>query len=381
MKIMYLARRPVPSVNANSVQIVTMCEALAELGHEVALVAQPGDAPADTLFERYGIRRSFTVRTLPDSGGRTLPKWRYLAELRRLIRSELANLYYGRDIWSLWLVARSGKPLVYEAHVSPPGRTLRGRLLARLFAKPNFSHLVCVTTTLADLYRERYPQLAGKSVIVAPNAAAEIVDEPAPSAWPGRDGRLQAGFVGRPYPGKGIEMIVGAAGRLPEVDFHIVGAHRSAVGWVRADIPGNVHFHGYQPHAALGGFYRRFDVALAPYGQRVLNASRQESAAITSPLKLGEYLAAGLPTVVSDLPGVRDMLTDPEAAILIPPGDLEALVEALRRAHDPNLRRRVGAAARREYLRHHTAAARARKILGRWADDPARLSPRVSECA
>jgi glycosyltransferase involved in cell wall biosynthesis len=378
---MYLARRPVPSVNANSVQIVTMCEAMAELGHEVALVAQPGDAPAGTLFERYGVGQSFTVRTLPRFGGRTLPKWRYLAELRRLIRSEPMDLYFGRDIWSLRLVARSGKPLVYEAHVSPPGPTLRGRLLAQLFAEPNFSHLVCVTTTLADMYREHYPQLAGKPVIVAPNAAADISEGPAPTRWPGRDGRLQAGFVGRPYPGKGIEMIVEAAGRLPQVDFHIVGAHRSAVGWVRAEIPGNVHFHGYQPHAALGGFYRRFDVALAPYGSRVLNASRQESAAITSPLKLGEYLAAGLPTVVSDLPGVRDMLADPGAAILIPPGDVEALVEALRRAHDPSLRRCVAAAARQEYLEHHTAAARARKILGPWADDPARSSSRVSECA
>jgi glycosyltransferase involved in cell wall biosynthesis len=381
MKIMYLARRPVPSVNANSVQIVTMCEAFAKLGHEVALVAQPGDAAADTLFERYGIQRSFSVRTLPNSGGGTLPKWRYLAELRQLIRSEPADLYFGRDIWSLRLVARSGKPLVYEAHVAPPGPTLRGRLLGQLFAKPDFSHLVCVTTTLADMYRAQFPQLAGKPVIVAPNAAADISEGPAPGSWPGRNGRLQAGFVGRPYPGKGIEMIVEAAGRLPEVDFHVVGAHRSAVGWVRAGIPGNVHFHGYQPHAALGGFYRRFDVALAPYGSQVLNASRQESAAITSPLKLGEYLAAGLPTVVSDLPGVRDMLNNPEAAILIPPGSVEALVEALRRAHDPGLRREVGAAARHEYLKHHTAAARARKVLGRWANDPARLSPRVSECA
>ncbi|WP_294173308.1 glycosyltransferase family 4 protein, partial [uncultured Sphingomonas sp.] len=239
MKIMYLARRPVPSVNANSVQIVTMCEAMAKLGHEVTLVAQPGDAPADTLFERYGIQRSFSVRTLPDSGGGTLPKWRYLAELRQLIRSEPADLYFGRDIWSLRLVARSGKPLVYEAHVSPPGPTLRGRLLDQLLARPNFSHLVCVTTTLADVYRKQYPQLAGKPVIVAPNAAADISKCAAPTAWPGREGRLQAGFVGRPYPGKGIEMIVEAAGRLPEVDFHIVGARRSAVGWVRMDIPGN----------------------------------------------------------------------------------------------------------------------------------------------
>lgn len=371
---MYLARRPIPSRNANSVQIVTMCEAFANIGHQVTLVGQPGDAPAELLYERYGVSRTFAVQTLPRSDGRGLPKWRYLAALKPLIRSTPIDLYFGRDIWSLVMASRTGKPVIYEAHVIPPDRSLRSRLLARLFAKPNFAHLVCVTSTLAELYRAQFPELAGKRIIVAPNAAAEPRADLAVTGWPGREGVLQAGFVGRPYPGKGIELIVEAAAQLGDVDFHIVGAARTEIGWIEREVPANVYFHGYQPHSALAGYYRHFDVALAPYRARVLNASSQESAAITSPLKLIEYLAAGLPSVVSDLPGVRDMIADPEAALLVPPDDVGRLVAAIRRLQDPAERQRVGAAARREYLGRHTATARARAVLGELAREPVKES-------
>jgi glycosyltransferase involved in cell wall biosynthesis len=174
---------------------------------------------------------------------------------------------------------------------------------------------------------------------------------------------LQVGFVGRPYPGKGIEMLIEAARRMRSIDVHIIGASRKEMDWLGSPIPSNVYFHGFRPHAELKGIYKRFDVAAAPYGAKVLNASSQESAAITSPLKLIEYMAAGLPIVVSDLPGVRDMIAARDVAILIPPGDADALVSALKRLKDPAVRQRMGAAARKEYLERHTAEARAYKVL------------------
>jgi glycosyltransferase involved in cell wall biosynthesis len=97
-----------------------------------------------------------------------------------------------------------------------------------------------------------------------------------------------------------------------------------------------------------------------------MNASRVESAAITSPLKLLEYMAAGLPSIVSDLPGVRDIVADDqeEVTLLVPPGDERAFVDALRRlTRDADLRRKMGIAARARYLERHTVLARARAVL------------------
>ncbi len=60
----------------------------------------------------------------------------------------------------------------------------------------------------------------------------------------------------------------------------------------------NVHFLGRKPYAELPAYCRGFDVALMPFkvNELTLNAN---------PLKVREYLAAGLPCVSTDLPEVR----------------------------------------------------------------------------
>jgi glycosyltransferase involved in cell wall biosynthesis len=60
----------------------------------------------------------------------------------------------------------------------------------------------------------------------------------------------------------------------------------------------NIHFLGRKPYASLPGYCRAFDVALNPFkvNELTLNAN---------PLKVREYLAAGLPVVSTDIPEVR----------------------------------------------------------------------------
>jgi glycosyltransferase involved in cell wall biosynthesis len=66
-----------------------------------------------------------------------------------------------------------------------------------------------------------------------------------------------------------------------------------------------------------------------------------------SPLKLAEYLAAGLPVVAPRAGQLAERLTDGVDAVLVDPGDTDALVEALRRLRDdPAARARLGVAAR-----------------------------------
>ena len=365
MKIAYLARRPIPSVHAHAVQIVKMCEAFGQLGHEVVLYATLGDEDASRVFDRYGVGETFRIESF-----RRRMKWlkkpRFIAWLlgRPFVRQ--ADLFFGRDIASLAAASLLGQPVIYEAHAIPPVGSSRWRLLGFLFGRKNFSRLICVTSTLAELHRQQFPALSGKPVIVAPNGAADIPPDAPKLDWPGRAGALQIGFVGRPFPGKGIETMVNAASSLPEVDFHVVGAEAADLAWIDSPVPPNLHLHGYRKHGELGAFYRRFDVAAAPYGAKVMNASRVESAAITSPLKLLEYMAAGLPSIVSDMPGVRDILgDDADVAILVPPGDDRAFIAAVARlAGDPALRESMGRAARARFLERHTMTARARQVLG-----------------
>jgi glycosyltransferase involved in cell wall biosynthesis len=67
----------------------------------------------------------------------------------------------------------------------------------------------------------------------------------------------------------------------------------------------------------------------------------------TSPLKLFDYMAAGVPIVASDLPALREVLRHEENALLARPGDPDAFAAAVRRLlADPVLAARLGRQAR-----------------------------------
>lgn len=63
------------------------------------------------------------------------------------------------------------------------------------------------------------------------------------------------------------------------------------------DVP-NVHFLGRKPYAELPAYCKGFDVALNPFAINELTLA-------ANPLKVREYLAAGLPVVSTDIPEVR----------------------------------------------------------------------------
>jgi glycosyltransferase involved in cell wall biosynthesis len=62
----------------------------------------------------------------------------------------------------------------------------------------------------------------------------------------------------------------------------------------------NVHLLGKRPYETLPAYCKAFDVAILPF---VVNTLTR----FANPLKLREYLAAGLPVVSSDLPEVRSL--------------------------------------------------------------------------
>jgi glycosyltransferase involved in cell wall biosynthesis len=81
-------------------------------------------------------------------------------------------------------------------------------------------------------------------------------------------------------------------------------------------------------------------VVVAPFLHTAMTESH------TSPLKAFEAMAAGRPIVASALPSSREFLRDGENALLVPPGDAEALAAALRRVlGDPGLAERLARSA------------------------------------
>src|SRR5262249_55329491 len=83
-----------------------------------------------------------------------------------------------------------------------------------------------------------------------------------------------------------------------------------------------------------------------------------------SPLKVYEYMAAGLPVVASRLGQLEELIRHGINGLLCPPGDAAALAAALAGLRaDPGLRRRLGETARATVLRQHTWEAAVGRIL------------------
>ena len=117
------------------------------------------------------------------------------------------------------------------------------------------------------------------------------------------------------------------------------------------------------PHQ-VPGLLASMDVAVAPY-PKLANF-------YFSPLKVYEYMAAGLPVVASRIGQLTQVLRHEETGLLCPPGDAAALAAALERLRcDPALRKRLGAAARATALKKHTWDAVARRILSLATRQPA----------
>jgi glycosyltransferase involved in cell wall biosynthesis len=86
---------------------------------------------------------------------------------------------------------------------------------------------------------------------------------------------------------------------------------------------------------------RDADVALLPLAEGIV------ARCFTSPLKLFDYLAAGLPIVAVDYPTIREILRDGENCLLVAPNDPAALATAIRRLlADRVLASRLGQQAR-----------------------------------
>jgi glycosyltransferase involved in cell wall biosynthesis len=192
---------------------------------------------------------------------------------------------------------------------------------------------------------------------VVPNGVDINVFRPRPQ----REARAELGLaagpvfvaVGRLNYEKGMHHAVLALRELPEQSANarlIVvgeGAEREPLERLAQSLglDGRVIFVGAQPHEALARYLAASDVFVFP-------TERAEAA----PLVLPQAMACGLAVVASDIGGITEVVRKTsENGLLVPPGDVSALGNAMQRLiRDERSRRLLGGAARRRVLEEYT---------------------------
>ncbi len=146
-----------------------------------------------------------------------------------------------------------------------------------------------------------------------------------------------------------------ALGRLADRRWQAVlvgdGRERAEVEALMAPLGARVRFAGARQHAELPALYGDADLYVWPaineaYGMAFLEAQ-----------------AAGLPVVAGRTGGVPSVVADGVTGLLVPIGDAAAFADAVARLLDePELRARIGAAARQRIASQHDEPAAARAL-------------------
>lgn len=150
-------------------------------------------------------------------------------------------------------------------------------------------------------------------------------------------------YTGRLLRGKGLETLVDAFARLePPTHLLIVGSGAGQVLSVEEALRARVAQAGLAPRATFAG---RVDAVEDWLGASDLFAFPSEFEALG--LSLIEATACGLACIGSRTGGIVDVIDDGRSGLLVPPGDVEALADALRALlDDPARRAALGAAGR-----------------------------------
>jgi glycosyltransferase involved in cell wall biosynthesis len=246
----------------------------------------------------------------------------------------------------------------YRILVDRPGAE---RVADRVFGAA--TALLAVSAEVAA-WLEGFPAARGKVHTVPNGVRPERFPDNLAATRPAAEGVFTVGFVGTLKAWHGLGILVDAFARLharsAQTRLLIVGdgpEREKTTGDLLARGLGDAAlFTGTVAPEEVPGLLASMDVAVAPYPAL--------DHFYFSPLKVYEYLAAGVPVVASDIGQLRDLIQPEINGILVPPGDAAALAQALEcLSQDPGMRKRLGREGRKTVLARYTWDAVVRRIM------------------
>jgi glycosyltransferase involved in cell wall biosynthesis len=326
MKIAYVAASVIPSWTANSVQVMKVCQALIQNGNDVTLYV-PGKPTIseETLLIHYGLLKKFPIEWV--SYTPVFKKIDFVYKAVQQARKQKADLVYTRLLWAAVMAQWAGLPVILEIHDRPVGR-MGVILLKRFIRNKGLKRIVLITHALKGILESEYAlRFRNDEVIISPDGVDLERYEQKLSPVEARKKlglheKPTAVYSGGFYEGRGLDTLMDLARKFPEVQFIWVGGKADVVSkWnekIGTESIQNIRLTGFVANENISIYQMAADVLLMPYGKTISGSSGGNIADVSSPMKMFEYMAAGRVILTSDLPVLREVLNDKNAAFYIP---------------------------------------------------------------
>jgi glycosyltransferase involved in cell wall biosynthesis len=372
MKIICISAAILPSERANSIQVMKVCQAFARSGQTVTLLSpamQLEEPGWELLARHYGLSQLFNIQflRLHPLWKRRDFSWKAVWRAHRL----KTDLIHTRGLPVAVLGLLLGIPVILEMHQLPGGSF--GPLWYRLFLRLRGRKRLAPITQALKLALENKYQLVlpERQVVVAPSGVdlERYGDLPDPESARSRlnlPAGWTAGCSGHLYPGRGMELVVELAKRMPDVHFLWAGGSRQDVDAWQARLDQlnikNLTLTGFVPNSELPLYQAACEALLIPYDANFTNSGGENISAVSSPMKIFEYMAAGRVILSSDLPVLGEVLNRTNA-IMCQANDADDWEKALRQIQtDSRPGQKLAAQARRD-VEKYSWETRCRRLL------------------
>jgi glycosyltransferase involved in cell wall biosynthesis len=371
MKILYCAiDQTVPGTTGGSVHVAAVANGLAALGHDVHVLMTPGtgavpwgDVRWIPMTPPFGVKQLRWLRTRAIA--------RLLSRLRPDVVIERYYNFGGEGILAASTIgattvlevnapvidhAGSTKALIDRALIVEPMRRWRERICRRadLLVTPSAAILPRGTPSRKILQiewgadTERFRPGAGASVPFERPAATVAIFAGAFRSWHGAINLAHA--IGELHARGRSDIGAVFVGDGPE----LAAVRAASRGLSHVVITGAV------PHDRMPAYLAAADVGVAPFET---SAHRPLSLGFYwSPLKIFEYMAAGLPVVAPAVDRIPSLVAQSREGVLYDPASSGALASALESLTDPAVRQMLGSAARERAVREYSWSAHCRAL-------------------
>ena len=332
MRILFLAPQPFFEVRGTPLAVLHLVRTLAGLGHEVDLLTFAQGEPASVP----GVRHLRSLR-LPVGRVKAGPSLAKMVLDVPFVAEAVWRLAFGRyDVVhaveeAAHLIApfarALGIPMVMDVDSSIPdqlrysGFARRGPVLwlAETLERHALGHAAAVVTVCTSLTEGVKAQVPSAPVFqIEDPPLADRCRPPSPEDVAACRRQLGLGpppvvlYSGNFEPYQGVEMLVEAAGRVPEAQFLFMGGEQGEIDALRAQAAAlgageRCRFSGKRPPEELPVFLALADVLASPRRQGT-----------NTPFKIFTYLASGKPLVATRIP-THTQLLDDSVAFLVDP--------------------------------------------------------------